>query len=158
MPEGTLVFPGEPMLRVTAPIIEGQIMETYLLATLSYQTMIASKAARVVTAAAGPPGGRIRRAARARTERELLRPRALPQSAAAKASSNVLAGHQFGMNTYGTQAHSWVMAHENEAEAFQHFLDAFPEGAVLLVDTYDVRNAVKDNHRHGPQARRRAAR
>ena len=53
MPEGTLVFPGEPMLRLTAPIIEGQIMETYLLATLSYQTMIASKAARVVTAAQG---------------------------------------------------------------------------------------------------------
>jgi nicotinate phosphoribosyltransferase len=55
----------------------------------------------------------------------------------------VLAGEQFGLNTYGTQAHSWVMAHEDEAEAFAHFLDTFPDGAVLLVDTYDVRNAVK---------------
>ena len=58
-------------------------------------------------------------------------------------TSNVLAGQQFGLATYGTQAHSWVMAHEDEAEAFRHFLDAFPEGAVLLVDTYDVRDAVK---------------
>ena len=58
-------------------------------------------------------------------------------------TSNVLAGQQFGLNTYGTQAHSWVMAHEDEAEAFGHFLDTFPEGSVLLVDTYDVRNAVK---------------
>jgi nicotinate phosphoribosyltransferase len=58
-------------------------------------------------------------------------------------TSNVLAGQQFGMETYGTQAHSWVMAHEDETEAFAKFLDAFPEHAVLLLDTYDVRNAVK---------------
>ena len=57
--------------------------------------------------------------------------------------SNVLAGERFGLATYGTQAHSWIMAHEDEAEAFGHFLDTFPKGAVLLVDTYDVRNAVK---------------
>ena len=58
-------------------------------------------------------------------------------------TSNVLAGQQFGMATYGTQAHSWVMAHEDEADAFRHFLDAFPDGAVLLLDTYDVRNALE---------------
>jgi nicotinate phosphoribosyltransferase len=142
MPEGTLVFPGEPMLRVVAPIIEGQIMETYLLATLSYQTMIASKAARVVTAAKGRQivefGARRAHGSQA----SLLAARAAAIGGA-QGTSNVLAGQQFGMETYGTQAHSWVMAHEDETEAFGHFLDAFPEHAVLLLDTYDVRSAVK---------------
>lgn len=142
MPEGTLMFPGEPMLRLTAPIIEGQIMETYLLATLSYQTMIASKAARVVTAAKGRQivefGARRAHGSQA----SLLAARAAAIGGA-QGTSNVLAGQQFGMETYGTQAHSWVMAHEDESEAFAHFLDAFPEHAVLLLDTYDVRSAVK---------------
>jgi nicotinate phosphoribosyltransferase len=142
MPEGTLVFPGEPMLRVTAPIIEVQIMETYLLATLSYQTMVASKAARVVTAAEGRQivdfGARRAHGSQA----SLLAARA-SSIGGCQGTSNVLAGQQFGMNTYGTQAHSWVMAHEDEDEAFRNFLDAFPEDSVLLLDTYDVRNAVK---------------
>jgi nicotinate phosphoribosyltransferase len=142
VPEGTLVFAGEPLLRVTAPIIEGQIMETYLLATLSYQTLIASKAARVVTAARG----------RSVVEFGARRGHGpLSSTWAARASaiggcigtSNLLAGQLYGMDTYGTQAHSWVMAHESEAEAFRHFLDAFPKDAVLLLDTYDVRNAAK---------------
>ena len=141
MPEGTLVFPGEPMLRVTAPIIEGQILETYLLATLSYQTMVASKAARVVTAAKGRQivdfGARRAHGSQA----SLLAARAAAIGGC-EGTSNVLAGQQFGMNTYGTQAHSWVMAHEGEAEAFRNFLDAFPEDAVLLLDTYDVRRAL----------------
>jgi nicotinate phosphoribosyltransferase len=142
MPEGTLVFPGEPMLRVSAPIIEGQIMETYLLATLSYQTMIASKAARVVTAAQGRQvvdfGARRAHGSQA----SLLAARAATIGGCV-GTSNVLAGREFGMNTYGTQAHSWVMAHEEESEAFRTFLDAFPEDSVLLLDTYDVRGAVK---------------
>lgn len=142
MPEGTLVFPGEPMIRMTGPIIEGQIMETYLLATVSYQTMIASKAARVVTAAEGHSVVEFgaRRAHGPSASISAARAAAI---GGCEGSSNVLAGHQFGMDTYGTQAHSWVMAHDNEREAFQHFLDAFPEGAVLLIDTYDVHNAVK---------------
>jgi nicotinate phosphoribosyltransferase len=142
MPEGTLVFPGEPMLRVVAPIIEGQIMETYLLATLSYQTMVASKAARVVTAAKGRQivdfGARRAHGSQA----SLLAARAAAIGGC-QGTSNVLAGQQFRMNTYGTQAHSWVMAHEDEEEAFRNFLDAFPEDSVLLLDTYDVRNAMK---------------
>jgi len=105
MPEGTLVFPGEPMLRVTAPIIEGQILETYLLATLSYQTMVASKAARVVTAAKGRQivdfGARRAHGSQA----SLLAARAAAIGGC-EGTSNVLAGQQFGMNTYGTQAHS----------------------------------------------------
>jgi nicotinate phosphoribosyltransferase len=142
MPEGTLVFPGEPMLRVVAPIIEGQIMETYLLATLSYQTMIASKAARVVTAAQGRQIVEFGARRAHGSEASLLAARAAAIGGAL-GTSNVLAGQQFGMETYGTQAHSWVMAHEDETEAFRHFLDAFPEHSVLLLDTYDVRAAVK---------------
>ena len=142
MPEGSLVFPGEPMLRVVAPIIEGQIMETYVLATMSYQTMIASKAARIYTAAEGRQvvdfGARRAHGSQA----SLLAARAAAIGGVG-GTSNVLAGQQFGMETYGTQAHSWVMAHEDESEAFAHFLDAFPEHAVLLLDTYDVRDAVK---------------
>src|SRR5277367_5811214 len=143
MPEGSLVFPGEPMLRIVAPIIEGQIMETYFLSTLSYQTMIASKAARVVTAAKGRQVVEFGARRAHGSQASLLAARAAAIGGCV-GTSNVLAGQQFGMNTYGTQAHSWVMAHENEAEAFHNFLDAFPEDAVLLLDTYDVRNAVKE--------------
>jgi nicotinate phosphoribosyltransferase len=142
MPEGTLVFPGEPLMRVTAPMIEAQIMETYLLATLSYQTMIASKAARIATAARG------RQVVDFSARRAHGGPAGLLSARAAeiggcRGTSNTLAGEQFGIETYGTQAHSWVMAYEDESEAFRRFLDAFPEGSVLLVDTYNVRHAVK---------------
>ena len=143
MPEGTLAFAGEPLLRVTAPIIEAQIVETYLLATLSYQTLVASKASRVVTAAEGRQvvdfGARRAHGGGA----AVLAARAAAIGGCA-GTSNVLAGQQFGIDTYGTQAHSWVMAYENEAVAFQSFLDAFPEGSVLLLDTYDVRNATQE--------------
>ena len=142
MPEGTLAFPGEPLLRVTAPIIEGQIMETYLLATLSFQTMIASKAARVVTAAKGRQVVGIRRPPRSRQPGQSSRRTRLFDWRCV-GTSNVLAGQEFGMTTYGTQAHSWVMAHEDENEAFAQFLDAFPEHGVLLLDTYDVHTAVE---------------
>jgi nicotinate phosphoribosyltransferase len=142
MPEGSLVFPGEPMLRVTASIIEGQVLETFLLSTLSYQTMIASKAARVVTAAQGRQvvdfGAR-----RAHGSQASVFAARAAVIGGCSGTSNVLAGQQFGINTYGTQAHSWVMAHEEEAEAFRNFLSVFPEGSVLLLDTYDVRRAVE---------------
>jgi nicotinate phosphoribosyltransferase len=142
MPEGTIAFPGEPVMRVTAPIAQAQLLETYLLATLSYSTMIASKAARIYTAAQG----------RQVVDFSARRAHGGPASLlCARASvvggcggtSNTLAGEMYGIDTYGTQAHSWIMAHENEAEAFGHFLDTFPAGAVLLVDTYNVHKAVK---------------
>ena len=142
MPEGTLFFAGEPLLRVTAPIIQGQILETYLLATLSYQTMVASKAARIVTAAQG------RRvvdfgARRAHgSEASLFAARA-SVIGGAQGTSNVLAGQRFGISIYGTQAHSWVMAHADEGDSFRNFLNVFPDEAVLLLDTYDVRQAAK---------------
>ena len=142
VPEGALVFPGEPLMRVVAPIIEAQVLETYLLATLGYQTMIASKAARVVTAARGREVVDFSARRAHGGPASLLAARAAVIGGCA-GTSNVLAGQRFGLDIYGTQAHSWVMAHEDEAEAFSRFLDSFPEGSVLLADTYDVRNAVK---------------
>jgi nicotinate phosphoribosyltransferase len=142
VPEGTLMFPGEPILRVTAPIIEAQILETYLLATVSYQTMTASKAARIFTAAQGRQVVDFSARRAHGGEASLLSARAAAIGGCV-GTSNVLAGQRFGLATYGTQAHSWVMAHEDEGKAFASFLDAFPSGAVLLVDTYNVRDAVK---------------
>jgi nicotinate phosphoribosyltransferase len=142
VPEGTVIFPDEPILRVTAPIAEAQIVETYLLSAIHFQTLIASKAARVVSAARecrvvefgtrrahGPEAGVL--AARA------------AYIAGARGTSNVAAGFRFGIPTFGTQAHSWIMAFEDEKEAFAKFLDIFPKNAVLLLDTYDVRAALE---------------
>jgi nicotinate phosphoribosyltransferase len=140
MPEGNTFFPGEPMLRVTAPIAEAQIVETSLLSIIHFQTLIASKAARVTSAADG------------RSVVEFGSRRAHGIEAAAYAAraayiggcdgtSNTFAGHRFGIPVYGTQAHSWIMAHEDETDAFRDFLAIYPENAILLLDTYDVRTA-----------------
>src|SRR6266404_7246940 len=142
MPEGTVVFPGEPILRVTAPIVEAQIVETFLLATINFQTMIASKAARITQAADGRPVIEFGTRRAHGIESGVLAARAAIIGGC-QGTSNVAAGHQFGIPVYGTQAHSWIMAYEDEAEAFQRFLDIFPDHAVLLVDTYDVRAAVE---------------
>jgi nicotinate phosphoribosyltransferase len=142
MPEGTVLFPGEPILRVTAPIVEAQIVETFLLATINFQTMIASKAARVSQAAGGRPVIEFGTRRAHGIESGVLAARAAVIGGC-QGTSNVSAGHQFGIPIYGTQAHSWIMAHENEEEAFRKFLDIFPDHAVLLVDTYDVRAAVE---------------
>lgn len=142
MPEGTLCFPGEPLLRVTAPIVEAQIVETALLATVSFQTMVASKAARSVEAAAGRPIVEFGSRRAHGIESGVLAARAA-FIGGSRGTSNVEAGYRFGIPTYGTQAHSWIMAHETEEEAFGQFLDLFPRHSVLLVDTYDVRQAVE---------------
>ena len=142
MPEGTLCFPGEPLLRVTAPIAEAQIVETALLATVSFQTMIASKAARAVEAAAGRPVVEFGARRAHGIESGVLAARAA-FIGGCRGTSNAEAGRLFGLPTYGTQAHSWIMAHETEEEAFALFLDLFPHHSVLLVDTYDVRHAIE---------------
>jgi nicotinate phosphoribosyltransferase len=141
MPEGTLCFPGEPLLRISAPIAEAQIVETALLATVSFQTMVASKAIRAVEAAAGRPIVEFGSRRAHGIESGVLAARAA-FIGGCSGTSNVEAGHLFGIPTYGTQAHSWIMAHETEEDAFGLFLDLFPRHSVLLVDTYDVRNAV----------------
>lgn len=142
MPEGTLCFPGEPLLRITAPIAEAQIVETAMLATVSFQTMVASKAVRAAAAAGGRPIVEFGSRRAHGIESGVLAARAA-FIGGCSGTSNVEAGHLFGIPTYGTQAHSWIMAHENEEEAFSRFLDLFPRHSVLLVDTYDVRNAVE---------------
>ena len=142
MPEGTLCFPGEPLLRVTAPIAEAQIVETALLATVSFQTMVASKAARSVEASAGRPIVEFGARRAHGIESGVLAARAAFVGGC-RGTSNVEAGHLFGIPTYGTQAHSWIMAHETEEEAFGLFLDLFPRHSVLLLDTYDTRAALE---------------
>jgi len=142
LPEGTVCFPGEPLLRITAPIAEAQIMETALLATISFQTMIASKAARIAKAAAGRPVVEFGARRAHGTESGVLAARAA-YIGGCLGTSNVRAGQLFGVPTYGTQAHSWIMAHEREEEAFARFMDIFPYHSVLLLDTYDVRAALE---------------
>jgi len=142
LPEGTVCFPGEPLLRISAPIAEAQIMETALLATISFQTMIASKAARVSKAAAGRPVVEFGTRRAHGTESGVLAARAA-YIGGCLGTSNVRAGQLFGIPTYGTQAHSWIMAHDREEEAFAQFMDIFPRHSVLLLDTYDVHAALE---------------
>ena len=142
VPEGTVIFPDEPILRVTAPIAEAQIVETYLLSAIHFQTLIASKAARVVSAARGCRVVEFGTRRAHGPEAGVLAARAAFIGGCG-GTSNVAAGYRFGEPTFGTQAHSWIMAFEDEKEAFERFLDIFPQNAVLLLDTYDVHSALE---------------
>jgi len=142
LPEGSIFFAEEPLLRIRAPIAEGQLVETSLLSILHFQTLIASKAARLFSAAAGRPVIEFGSRRAHGSEAGVLAARAAFIGGCA-GTSNALAGHDFGVPAYGTQAHSWIMAHEDEAEAFRSFAELFPQDAVLLADTYDVRAAVE---------------
>src|SRR5438105_7194096 len=134
IPEGTPVFQEEPLLRVTAPIIEAQIVETFLLSTLTFQTMIASKAARVVEAAQGRSVVEFGTRRAHGPEAGTLAARAA-YIGGCTGTSNVEAGQRFGIPVFGTLAHSFVMAHKDEEESFRHFNQLFPDNTVLLVDT-----------------------
>ena len=142
LPEGAVFFPGEPLLRVTAPIAEAQVVETSLLSILHFQTLIASKAARVTAAASGRPVVEFGSRRAHGVEAGVLAARAAFVGGC-QGTSNTYAGRRFGIPIYGTQAHSWIMAHEDEADAFRDFLNVFPEKSTLLVDTYDVRAAIE---------------
>lgn len=142
LPEGTIFFPGEPLLRVTAPIAEAQLVETSLLSILHFQTLIASKASRVTTAAAGRLVAEFGSRRAHGMEAGVLAARAA-FIGGCEGTSNTYAGRHFGIPVYGTQAHSWIMAHEDEAQAFRDFLDVFPNESTLLVDTYDVHAALE---------------
>lgn len=143
--EGTPVFANEPLLRVKGPILQCQLLETALLNILNFQTLIATKAARVCQAAEGEPI----------LEFGLRRAQGVDGGIAASrasyvggcaATSNVLAGKRYGIPVRGTHAHSWVMAFDDELAAFRAFAKAMPGNTILLVDTYDtlegVRNAI----------------
>ena len=142
VPEGTPVFAQEPLLRVTAPAAEAQIVETALLATVLFQTSIASKATRVVEAAQGQPviefGGRRAHG----TEAAMYAARAAFVGGC-EGTSNVEAGLRFGIPLSGTMAHSWVMAFEGELDAFKRWEALYGDRTTLLVDTYDTLEAVR---------------
>jgi nicotinate phosphoribosyltransferase len=142
MPEGTVFFPNEPILRVTAPMPEAQLIESRLVNLLHFEVLVASKAARCVLAA---PGKRLidfgmRRAHGA--EAGLLAARA-SYLAGFDGTSATLAAPRFGIPAFGTMAHSFVQAHATESAAFVHFARAFPKTALLLIDTYDTVEAAR---------------
>lgn len=142
MPEGTVFFPHEPILRITAPLPQAQLVETRVMNLLNFQTMVASKSCRSVLAAEGRPliDFGLRRSHGA--EAGLLAARA-SYLAGFAGTSNVLAGARFAIPTYGTMAHSFVQAHHDEAEAFLHIAQAQPRNVVLLIDTYDTEAAAE---------------
>lgn len=141
VPEGEVVFPREPMVRVEGPIIDCQLLETALLNLVNFQTLVATKTARVVQAAEGhavsdfglrraqgPDGG--------------LAVARASYVGGASSTSNCLAGRIYGIPVFGTHAHSWVMAFPTELEAFRAFAKSSPKNCVLLVDTYDVKEGL----------------
>jgi len=135
MPEGTLAFPREPLIRVTAPIVEAQLIETFLLNTVNLQTMIATKSSRVINAAQGKNVVEfgLRREHGIDAGMKVARASYI---AGCQGTSNVLAGMTYGIPVFGTMAHSFVMAFENEVNAFRAFVKTFPNKSTLLIDTY----------------------
>lgn len=136
VPEGTIVFPNEPLIRITAPIIEAQLVETFLLNSINLQTMIASKASRVVNASKG----------KAVIEFGLRREPGIDGGmkvarssyiAGCQGTSNVLAGMEYDIPVFGTMAHSFIMSYPKEIDAFRAFAKTFPDKSTLLIDTYD---------------------
>lgn len=142
VPEGTIIFPTEPIARVKGPILQAQLLETTLLTLLNFPTLIATKAARVCSAAKGDKV----------VEFGLRRAQGIDGAMAASraafvggvsATSNVLAGKEFGIPVQGTQAHSWVLAFDDEFESFRAFSEICKDNIVLLVDTYDTYEGVR---------------
>jgi nicotinate phosphoribosyltransferase len=141
VPEGTIVFPNEPLLQVVAPIEEAQLLETFVLNQIHFQSVAATKAARVVTAAQGRAvvdfGSR-----RAHGTDAALKAARAAYLAGGVGTSNVLAGKIYGIPVFGTMAHSFIQAHDEKASAFEAFARFFP-GTTLLVDTYDTLEGVR---------------
>lgn len=137
IPEGEIFFPPEPLLEVTAPRIEAQLVETFLLNALNYQVMVASKAARIVLAARGR-GVVDFSPRRVHAADAALKAARASYIAGCVGTSNVLAGMTYGIPVYGTMAHSYVMSFPDELSAFRAFARDFPHNAILLIDTYDT--------------------
>ena len=142
IPEGVVVFPSEPLLRVRGPILQCQLLETALLNLINFQTLIATKSARVCMAAQGDPV----------VEFGLRRAQGIDGGLAASraayvggcvGTSNVLAGKYYGIPVKGTHAHSWILCFEDELEAFEAYADAMPNNCIFLVDTYDSLEGVR---------------
>jgi nicotinate phosphoribosyltransferase len=153
MAEGTVFFPNEPILRVTAPIAEAQLVESRLINLLHFQTVIASKAARSVLTAPNKllVDFGLRRAHGA--EAGLLAARA-SYLAGFAGSATVLAAPLFGIPVFGTMAHSFIQAHDDESVAFDHFAHSLPDNVILLIDTYDTEAAAEKVVRLAPKLER----
>ena len=136
VPEGTIVFPNEPLIRVTAPIIEAQLIETFLLNTVNLQTTIATKASRVVSTAKSKPIIEFGLRREHGTDAGLKVARC-SYIAGCNGTSNVLAGLKYGIPIFGTMAHSFVMLFEREIDSFRAFTKTFPDKSTLLIDTFD---------------------
>jgi nicotinate phosphoribosyltransferase len=143
MAEGSIFFANEPILEVTAPLIEAQLLETIVMNQVGLASLIAGKAARSTIAAVGRHlfDFGMRRSQGADAALVAARSSYL---AGFVGTSNVLAGRRYGIPLYGTMAHSYVMAHETEREAFAHFTEIFPKSSTLLVDTYDTPRGVEN--------------
>jgi nicotinate phosphoribosyltransferase len=152
IPEGEIAFAKEPLLRVTAPLIEAQIVETFLLNCITFQTMVASKAARVAIAC-GDREFVDFSARRVHGADAALKAARASYVGGATATSNVLAGKAYGIAVTGTMAHSYVMTFEQEVEAFRAFALDFPGRAVLLIDTFDT----EEGARHAVQVAKELA-
>ena len=147
VPEGTVIFPGEPILQVIAPLMEAQLIETAILNIINHQSLIATKAARVCWAAQGDRVLEFGLRRAQGPDAGVYGARAAMIGGCA-ATSNVLAGQMFDVPVRGTHAHSWIMSFDTELEAFEYYAQLYPGACVLLVDTYDtlksgVPNAIK---------------
>ena len=146
IPEGTVVFPNEPLIRVRGPVIQCQLLETPLLNILNFQSLIATKSARVCMAAQDDAVIEFGLRRAQGVDGGLTAARAAYIGGCA-GTSNLQAGHQFGIPVSGTQAHSWIMFFETEVEAFQSYAGAMPNNCIFLVDTYDsiegIRHAIE---------------
>ena len=152
--EGELVFPHEPLMRIQGPMLQCQLVETALLNLMNFQTLVATKAARIVEAAEGDPVLEfgLRRAQGPDGGMSASRAAYIGGCAA---TSNVLAGKQFGIPVKGTHAHSWVMSFDEELDAFRAYADAMPNNTLLLVDTYDTLDGVRNAIQVGKELRER---
>ncbi len=153
VPEGTVIFPGEPIMTVRAKTIEAQFIETFVLLTLNHQTMIATKASRIVRAAEGRPVSEFGSRRAQGPSGAILGARA-SYIAGCSGTACAIAEERFGVPATGTMAHSWVLMFDSEFEAFDTYCSLYPNAATLLVDTYNViqsgvPNAIKAFKKHG---------
>jgi len=155
--EGTVVFPHQPLLRVTGPIVQCQLLETALLNIINFQTLIATKASRVARVAGKDPVLEFGLRRAQGPDGAMSASRAAYVGGCA-ATSNVLAGKQYGIPVRGTHAHSWVMSFDTELESFEAYAKAMPNNCVFLVDTYDTLEGVRNAISVGEQLRQRGQR
>jgi nicotinate phosphoribosyltransferase len=140
IPEGTPVFPGEPLVTIRAPIAQAQILETFALLTINHQTLIATKASRIVRAAMGRTVLEFGSRRAQGTDAAILGARAA-YIAGCGGTACTVSDKWYGIPASGTMAHSWVMMFDSEYEAFVKFCELYPDNATLLVDTYDTVNS-----------------